>query len=207
MPSRYSPIMGRYLEGQKEAIGRYAQGVKYVSIQTGVGRGGGYRPHAAAEVLAKNYGDCKDKANLMRAMLKMMKIEAYPVIIYSGDPTFVRKEWASPSQFNHCIIAIRVSPETKAATVIEHAKLGRLLIFDPTDGETPIGDLPYYLQGSLALVDVVLKLEHVSNAVLDEAFRVLVARLGSLDPGVNLGQQLVRQARFEVLMCAAGQDG
>jgi hypothetical protein len=28
-----------------------------------------------------------------------------------------------------------------------------LLVFDPTDSETPLGDLPYYLQGSLALVD------------------------------------------------------
>ncbi|MBI1353233.1 MAG: DUF3857 domain-containing protein [Acidobacteria bacterium] len=41
------------------AIARYAQNVKYVSIQTGVGRGGGYEPHAASEVLAKSYGDCK----------------------------------------------------------------------------------------------------------------------------------------------------
>ena len=31
--------------------------------------------------------------------------------------------------------------------------MGRLLIFDPTDEETPIGDLPFHLQGSLALID------------------------------------------------------
>ena len=135
-----------------KAIGTYVQNLQYISIDIGVGYGNGMKPRPSNVVLNRGYGDCKDKANLMRAMLKMMKIEAYPVIIYSGDPTFVRKEWASPSQFNHCIIAIRVSPETKAATVIEHAKLGRLLIFDATDQYTPVGDLPDYLQGSLAVV-------------------------------------------------------
>jgi hypothetical protein len=131
------------------AIGRYVQDIQYISIQIGVGR---YRPHSAAEVFAKRYGDCKDKANLMRAMLRALKIEAYPVLIFSGDATFVRQEWASPNQFNHCIIAVRVSDETKAPTVIQHATLGRLLIFDATDENTPVGDLPDHEQNSYALI-------------------------------------------------------
>ena len=136
-----------------QAIGRYVQSVKYISIQTGVGRGGGYRPHAATEVFAKSYGDCKDKANLMRAMLKVVGITSFPVSIYSGDPDYVRAEWPSPQQFNHCIIAVRVSDETQGQTIVQTARLGRLLIFDPTAEETPVGDLPSYLQGSLALID------------------------------------------------------
>src|SRR5689334_16405134 len=135
------------------AIGAYVQNIQYISIQTGLNRGGGYRPHSSTEVFAKSYGDCKDKANLMRAMLKVVGIDSVPVSIYSGDPNFVRADWPSPQQFNHCIIAVKVGADTKASTIIEHPKLGRLLIFDPTDGETPIGDLPYYLQGSLALLD------------------------------------------------------
>lgn len=134
------------------AIGRYAQSVNYISIQTGIGRGGGYRPHHAAEVFAKNYGDCKDKANLMRAMLKALKIEAYPVSIFSGDPHFVRQEWPSPHQFNHCILAVKVGDEVKAPAVLEHPTLGRLMIFDPTDPYTPVGDLPLDQQGSYALL-------------------------------------------------------
>src|SRR6267143_1146680 len=136
-----------------QAIGSYVQKVQYISIQTGLGRGGGYRPHSAVEVFAKSYGDCKDKANLMRAMLRAVGIDAIPVSIFSGDPAYVRVDWPSPQQFNHCIIAVRVGDETKNATVIQHPKLGRLLIFDPTDEETPVGDLPIYLQGSLALLD------------------------------------------------------
>jgi transglutaminase-like putative cysteine protease len=135
------------------AIGTYVQNIRYISIQTGIGRGGGYRPHSSTEVFAKSYGDCKDKANLMRAMLKVVGIEALPVSIYSGDPYYVRADWPSPQQFNHCIIAVKVSDQTQASTVIDVPKLGRFLIFDPTNGETPIGDLPYYLQGSFALLD------------------------------------------------------
>ncbi len=134
------------------AIGSYVQNLQYISIDIGVGHGNGYRPRPSNLVLSRGYGDCKDKANLMRAMLRVLKIEAYPVAIYSGDPTFVREEWASPDQFNHAIIAVKVSDETVTPTVLNHPKLGRLLIFDATDPFTPVGDLPDYLQGSFALI-------------------------------------------------------
>lgn len=135
-----------------QAIGSYVQNLQYISIDIGVGHGNGYKPRLSTLVLNRGYGDCKDKANLMRALLRSLKIESYPVVIYSGDPTFVRKEWASPRQFNHCIIAVKVSDATSAATVMSHDKLGRLLIFDATDQFTPVGDLPDYLQGSNALI-------------------------------------------------------
>ncbi|HSK71089.1 MAG TPA: DUF3857 domain-containing protein [Pyrinomonadaceae bacterium] len=134
------------------AIATFVQNLQYISIDLGVGHGNGYRPRPSTTVLSRGYGDCKDKANLMRAMLKVLKIEAYPVAIFSGDPTFVREEWASPDQFNHCIIAVKISDETNAPTVIKHAKLGRLLIFDATDPYTSLGDLPDYLQDSFALI-------------------------------------------------------
>src|SRR5215510_11853892 len=135
-----------------QALGRYTQSVNYISIQIDLGRGGGYRPHAAADVFSKNYGDCKDKANLMRALLKSLGVESYPVVIFSGDPNHVEPEWPSPQQFNHCIIAVKVSDETQAPTIVKHSSLGRLLIFDPTDDDTPIGDLPGHEQGSFALI-------------------------------------------------------
>ena len=135
------------------AIGEYVQAVHYVSIQTGIGRGGGYQPHPAGEVFMKQYGDCKDKANLMRTMLKVAGIPSYMISIWSGDRTRVREDWPSPQQFNHAIIAIKVSDVTQAPAMAEHPKLGRLLLFDPTDEYTPLGDLPDHEQGSLALID------------------------------------------------------
>lgn len=134
------------------AIGAFVQNLQYISIDIGVGHGNGYKPRSSTLVLGRGYGDCKDKANLMRALLRTLKIESYPIAIYSGDPTFVRTEWPSPRQFNHAIIAVKVSDNTTGATIIEHQKLGRLLIFDATDQFTPVGDLPDYLQGSNGLI-------------------------------------------------------
>ena len=135
-----------------KAIGRYVQGIRYISLDIDIARGGGHRPRPANLVLQRGFGDCKDKANLMRTMLKALRIESYLVLIYAGDPTYVRMEWASPGQFNHCIIAIKVGPETDAPTVMTNEKLGRLLIFDATDPYTQLGDLPEQEQGSYALV-------------------------------------------------------
>jgi len=135
-----------------QAIGKYVQNLQYISIDIGVGYGNGMKPRPSDLVMGRGYGDCKDKANLMRAMLRVLKIDAYPIAIYSGDPGFVKAEWASPGQFNHCIIAVRVSDETKGPTVIVHKDLGRLMIFDATDQFTPVGDLPDYLQGSYGLI-------------------------------------------------------
>lgn len=134
------------------ALAVFVQNLRYISVDIGIGKGNGYRPRPANLVLQRGFGDCKDKANLMRTMLKALKIEAYPVFIYSGDPTYVREEWSSPFQFNHCIIAIKVSDETVVPTVIKHETLGRLLIFDATDPYTMLGDLPDHEQGSFALV-------------------------------------------------------
>jgi len=134
------------------AIGRYAQDVKYVSIQTGVGRGGGYQPNPAAEIFAKNYGDCKDKANLMRAMFRKIGVVSHPVSVFAGDPNYVREEWPSPQQFNHAIIAIELEESLGAKAEVVSERYGRLLIFDPTDSTTPFGELRTVLAGSLALV-------------------------------------------------------
>ncbi len=134
------------------AIGKFVQSIQYVSIQTGIGRGGGYRPHTSADVLSKAYGDCKDKANLMRAMLKAVGITSYPVAIYSGDPDYVREEWPSPQQFNHAIVAIVFPQDKVISSVLKHPALGPLMIFDPTDPETPVGELPDHEQGSFALI-------------------------------------------------------
>src|SRR5690606_12941250 len=64
-----------------QAIGTFVQNLQYISIDIGVGYGNGYKPRPSSTVLARGYGDCKDKANLMGAMLKALKIDAYPVVI------------------------------------------------------------------------------------------------------------------------------
>ena len=134
------------------AIAAFSQQVNYVEVSLNVSRGGGITPKTASDSLARNYGDCKDKATLMRALLKAVGIDSYLVTISADDRTFVRQEWASPEQFNHAIIAVKVSDAITFPTVIADSSLGRLLIFDPTDSITPVGSLPTEEQGSYALV-------------------------------------------------------
>lgn len=160
--SVYSPEMERrareLTEGMTDeferirAIGKFAQSINYVSIQTNLGRGGGYQPKLATEIFKNNYGDCKDKANLMRAMLQALQIESYPVTIHASDRSLVNADFPSLDGFNHCILAVRVGKGIQRSAVIETEGLGRLLLFDPTDPYTPLGEMPAGEQGSHALV-------------------------------------------------------
>ncbi len=136
-----------------QAIGGYVQRIKYVAIEIDLARGGGYKPHYATDVFSKQYGDCKDKANLMRAMLKQAGIDSYLVVIYAGDRNHVRREWPSPHQFNHAIIAIKVNEDVNAPSILQHSTLGRLLIFDPTSSNTPVGDLHGIRAGEFSFSD------------------------------------------------------
>jgi len=124
-----------------QALARYAQEVTYISIQLDASNAGGYTPRAASRVFRTNYGDCKDKATFLRALLATQGIVSYPLIVQSGAMIHVREEWPSPEQFNHAILAIQVDASVDSPAVFTHPELGRLLIFDPTNEFTPIGSL------------------------------------------------------------------
>jgi transglutaminase-like putative cysteine protease len=134
------------------ALAAFAQqDVRYVAIAIGIG---GYQPHAAHEVFTNRYGDCKDKVTLLAAMLKEAGIDSHYVLV-NTDRGVVEKEAPSRSWFNHAIAAIRLPADVKSdelhATIV-HPKLGRLLLFDPTDEQTPLGLLPPHLQDSRGLI-------------------------------------------------------
>jgi hypothetical protein len=155
---------------------------------------GGVRPHLATQVFARQYGDCKDKANLMRAMLKAAGIESYPVVLYSGDRTFVKKEWASPSQFNHMILAVRLRALPSVPAIAE-SPVGSVLLFDPTDEKTPMGDLPYYEQGSYALLCAGDKGVLLSLPVIKPDFSLVSEEYSAtLDEQGSLTANLVHQS-------------
>ncbi|MFP5286619.1 MAG: DUF3857 domain-containing transglutaminase family protein [Thermoanaerobaculia bacterium] len=100
--------------------------VRYVSVQVGIG---GYRPHTPREVLERRWGDCKDKAFLLIDLLREAGIEAWPVLIRLGEEDRVDREFPSPYQFNHVIVA--VSAEGLGLTEADPVASGYLFI-DPT---------------------------------------------------------------------------
>ena len=124
--------------------------IRYVGIEIGIG---GLQPHPAADVFKYRYGDCKDKATLLIAMLNAVGVRATWVLVdtHRGfiDP-------ALPSiEGNHAIAAIEMpvgysDPELRAVVTARTGK--HYLIFDPTDTYTPIGLLGFSLQGSYGIL-------------------------------------------------------
>jgi Transglutaminase-like superfamily len=73
----------------------------YIGIAFGIGR---YQPHAAADVLANQYGDCKDKHTLLASLLTAVGIPAYPALIPTSAE--VDADVPSPGQFDHVITVV-----------------------------------------------------------------------------------------------------
>jgi hypothetical protein len=125
--------------------------IRYVAIEIGIG---GYQPHSAQQVFASGYGDCKDKATLLAAMLKNIGIDSYYVLI-NDDRDYLAPDFPTALGFDHVILAIGLPEKIKQqASVAElaHPTLGTLLLFDPTDISTPLGYLPAGLQTANALL-------------------------------------------------------
>ncbi len=78
-----------------------SKNIRYVSLSFGLGR---YQPHAAAEVFANQYGDCKDKVTLLASMLEAAGISSDAVLIPSSRK--LDTSMPSPSQFDHVITAV-----------------------------------------------------------------------------------------------------
>ncbi len=136
-----------------KALGEFAQrDIRYVAIELGIG---GWQPHAAAEVFTHHYGDCKDKATLMGAMLHEIGVDSYYVVINSERGSVTPETPAHMGGFDHAIIAIKlpdgVTDGALIATMV-HPKLGKILFFDPTDELTPFGQLNGALQANYGLL-------------------------------------------------------
>src|ERR1700733_640530 len=134
-----------------EAIAEFVQKqVRYFVIELGIG---GYQPHYAADILHNRYGDCKDKATLLTAMLSTVGIHGALVMVDHRrgvvDPD-------APSIVgDHVIAAIEIprgysSPKLRSVVT---SKTGRqYLIFDPTWDKTAFGQLEHNLQGGYGVL-------------------------------------------------------
>ena len=95
------------LEAKVRAVYAYVSGqVRYVGVDLGVGR---YQPHRAEEVLANQYGDCKDKHTLLAAMLSVLGLHPDAVLIGSGIR--FNSPVPAPDSFNHLITQVVVGNE------------------------------------------------------------------------------------------------
>ncbi len=79
-----------------------AKNFRYVSLSLGVGR---YQPHAAADVLHDQYGDCKDKHTLLASMLEAEGLHASSVLINSSRKLDPRRPFALAVRSRHHHVA------------------------------------------------------------------------------------------------------
>jgi hypothetical protein len=148
-------VAGKTGQLQKmQAIASFAQhDIRYVAITLGIG---GFQPHAAPDVFSHRYGDCKDKATLMRTMLREIGVDSYHVVI-NAKRGVVTGEMPAHNGFNHVILAIKLPDDLhdpSLIAVMQHPKLGRILFFDPTNDVTPFGQIGGYLQANYGLMVV-----------------------------------------------------
>ena len=134
-----------------EAITEFVQKeIRYFVIEKGIG---GLQPHPAAEIFHNRYGDCKDKATLLAAMLSSVGLHSDIVLVHTNRG-FVDPE-APSSLGNHAIGAIEIPKGYENAKLrsVVLAKSGkRYLIVDPTWEKTPFGQLESNLQGGYGVL-------------------------------------------------------
>jgi Domain of Unknown Function with PDB structure (DUF3857)/Transglutaminase-like superfamily len=135
-----------------QALASFVQtDIRYVAIELGIG---GWQPHPASQVFSHRYGDCKDKATLLRSMLGEIGVATYHVVIYT-ERGAVTPQTPAHHGFNHAILAVKLPDgldDPSLVATMQHPKLGKILFFDPTNEFIPFGQLPGYLQANYGLL-------------------------------------------------------
>ncbi len=124
-------------EAIAQIVARLHKEVRYTGIEFGEA---GLQPVSATEVLKRHYGDCKDKAAMLVAMLRSAGIPAYIALLDSGPGEDTDPELPGMGSFDHAIVYV---PETQKAEA---------LWIDATAEFATVGTLPYMDEGRLALV-------------------------------------------------------
>ncbi|HSZ82415.1 MAG TPA: transglutaminase domain-containing protein, partial [Polyangia bacterium] len=73
---------------------------RYVGLEFGIH---GFKPYKVTQVLERRFGDCKDKASLLVAMLKEVGVDAELVLVRTRRGGLVDREPASLAVFDHAI--------------------------------------------------------------------------------------------------------
>jgi tetratricopeptide (TPR) repeat protein len=108
--------------------------VRYAGVEVGESS---VVPRPPQTVLGNRYGDCKDKATLLVAMLRAAGVKAHVALLRAGESFDVPAELPGLGMFNHAIVVVDGEPR---------------MWVDPTDEFSRAGELPTMDQGRLALI-------------------------------------------------------
>ncbi len=104
-----------------------------------------HTPKSPAKTLKKRSGDCKDKSNLLRALLAKLDIDAQLVLVNTRLTNEVSRMDPSPFMFDHMVVRFEfdgavlfVDPtlQKQGGTLANRTKLeyGQALVLSPTNG-------------------------------------------------------------------------
>jgi tetratricopeptide (TPR) repeat protein len=119
------------------ALAAVEKNVRYAGVEVGESS---IIPRSPRTVLGNKYGDCKDKATLLVAMLRQEGIVAHVALLRAGVDFDVHPDLPGLGRFNHAIVRVDATAKDPAMWV------------DPTDDFAHAGDLPSQDQGRLALI-------------------------------------------------------
>jgi transglutaminase-like putative cysteine protease/Flp pilus assembly protein TadD len=134
-------IVGKLIAGKGSRDDKAAAILQYLDREvryTGVEFGeSALVPQHPSETLARKYGDCKDKASLLVAMLRVADVPAYLALLNAGSREDVVPDLPGIGMFDHAIVYVPGNPD---------------LWIDATDEYARLGELPNGDQGRLALI-------------------------------------------------------
>jgi len=117
-----------------KALAAIEKNVRYAGVEVGEGS---IVPLVPSQVVTLKYGDCKDKATLLVAMLRAAGLKANVGLLRAGTGLDVHPDLPSLSEFNHVIVRVEG----------DHP-----MWIDPTDEYSPAGRLSTQDQDRLVLI-------------------------------------------------------
>jgi hypothetical protein len=159
-------------ENKNEKIRRlydYVKKIRYVAISLG---SGSIKPNAPAEILKKQYGDCKDKSILLISLLKAVDIDSKPVLVLTSDEGHIDPNFPSWN-FNHMIVQASGTDKEK-------------YWLDPTAKYTTFGTLPSACEDINVLVlnaDYTSQIETTTGSKAEDNIREFSLKLDLKDGG------------------------
>lgn len=117
--------------------------IRYVATNFGEG---GYRPRPPSVILKRRYGDCKDKALLLTALLRRLQVRAGPALVSMYRPGGALSDPPSPGSFDHVVVRAVIDGDEHWIDATARGQVGPLaarsgprdgaaLIIDPTTTE------------------------------------------------------------------------
>ena len=77
--------------------------IRYTGLEIGAGA---WRPTQPGVVLARRYGDCKDKVLLFVTLMRAVDVEAWPALVHSSSGRALADRQPSPGSFDHVIAKV-----------------------------------------------------------------------------------------------------